>query len=117
MTTREYTIDATGRSLGRVATEAANFLRGKDQPSFANHIAPKVKVTVQNAAKIKLTGAKFTDKYYKHYTGHPGGMRYQTVEHVVSKKGFSEIMRKAVHGMLPDNKLKPVMMKNLIVTE
>ncbi len=117
MTTREYTIDATGQSLGRVATQAADFLRGKDQASFMNHIAPNVKVTIKNAAQVKLTGAKFTDKYYKHYTGHPGGMRYNTVEHVVSKKGYEEIFRHAVHGMLPDNKLKPIMMKNLIVTE
>jgi large subunit ribosomal protein L13 len=117
MDKKEFTIDATDQSLGRLATQVALLLRGKTSPSFERHLESGVKVHVTNAAKVKLTGKKFTDKYYKHYTGYPGGMRKQTVDRVVDKKGYEEIFRKAVYGMLPGNKLRPLMMKNLKISE
>ena len=115
--TKEHTIDATGRSLGRVATEAAILLRGKDDAAFLRHIAGTAKVKIINASKIRLINNKLNTKYYKHYSGYPGGMKKEMMAQVVSQKGFSEVFKKAVYGMLPGNKLRPLMMKNLIVTD
>lgn len=113
----EYTIDAKGRTLGRIATEAATLLRGKNKPTFERNIAPKVKVTIINAAEAKIPAKKTLDKYYKHYSGYPGGMKYQTLEQVIAKKGVKEALRHAVFGMLPINKLRPIMIKNLTITD
>jgi large subunit ribosomal protein L13 len=117
MTTKEYTIDAAGRNLGRVASEVALKLRGKETAQFERHIAPDIKVKVINASKIKLTGKKESDKYYKHYTGFPGGMRYTPVERMIERKGRAEVLRHAVHGMLPGNKLRPILLKKLTISE
>lgn len=117
MTTREYTIDAEGRTLGRVASEVAVLLCGKDSPDYARNLVSDVKVSVINTSKIKVINNKLDSRYHKHYTGHPGGMRVETNAVIVAKKGYSELLRLAVHGMLPDNKLKPLMLKNLIISE
>jgi len=117
MTTREYTIDAEGRTLGRVASEVAGILCGKDSPDYARNLVSNVKVTVSNISKIKIMNDKLNSRYHKHYTGNPGGLRVQTNAAIVTKKGYAELLRLAVHGMLPNNKLKPLMLKNLIITE
>ncbi len=117
MTTREYTIDAEGRTLGRVASEVATLLCGKDSPDYARNLVSDVKVSVTNISKIKVINNKLESRYHKHYTGNPGGLRVQTNAQIVAKKGYSELLRLAVHGMLPDNKLKPLMLKNLIISE
>ncbi len=114
---KEYTIDATGQALGRVATQAANALRGKDTTSFAKNIAPQVIVKVINASKLKVTQKKMDDKIYTHYTGHPSGLRRTPLSRLVEKKGWAEPIKKAVYGMLPANRLRAVMIKNLIITE
>lgn len=114
---KEYIIDATGKALGRVATEAANILRGKNTTTFVKHLAPKVSVKIVNAGKLDLTQKKMREKIYRHYTGHPGGLRETSLTKLVEKKGWSEPLKKAVHGMLPANRLRAVMMKNLIITE
>ena len=114
---KEYIIDATGKALGRVATEAANALRGKNTTTFVNYIAPKVTVKITNASKLDVTQKKLRDKIYTHYTGHPGGLRKTSLTNMVSKKGWAEPLKKAVHGMLPANRLRAVMIKNLIITE
>jgi len=112
-----YTIDAEGRALGRVATEAAVLLMGKNLPSFARNIAPNVEVNINNASKIKTTPQKLEDKIYQRYSGYPGGRKERTMQQVIDKKGYEEIFKKAVRGMLPSNKLRPVMLKNLIITD
>lgn len=112
---KEHTIDAENKSLGRVATEVALVLRGKDSPSFERHIAPDVSVTVINAGKLSLTEKKQNDKVYTHYTGYPGGLRKTTLSELLEKKGPEEVVRKAVYGMLPNNKLRSKMLKNLHV--
>lgn len=117
MNTREYTIDAEGRTLGRVASEAAVLLCGKDSPEYARNLPGNAKVTIINSSKIKVVNDKLNSIYHKHYTGHPGGMKYETNAEIVAKKGYRELLRLAVHGMLPDNKLKPIMMKNLTISE
>ena len=115
-TKREYTIDATGKRLGKVATEAASYLLGKDQPDFAKHIAAPVTVTIANASKLDLSEKK-KGEIYQSYSGYPGGRRTESLEHLATRLGYAEPVRRTVRGMLPKNKLRAVMMKNLIVTE
>jgi large subunit ribosomal protein L13 len=112
-----YTIDAEGRSLGRVATEAASVLMGKNDINFKRNVAPDVKVKIINSSKVKMTRKKLKQKEYANYSGYPGGLKMQTLENLVSKKGYGEAVRKAVRGMLPSNKLRPIMMKNLLTEE
>jgi large subunit ribosomal protein L13 len=114
---KEYTIDATGKALGRVATEAANALRGKNTTAFVKNLAPKITVKIINAGKLDVTQKKMREKIYTHYTGHPGGLRKTSLTNMVAKKGWSEPLKKAIHGMLPANRLRAVMIKNLIITE
>lgn len=116
-TKKEYVIDAAGQALGRVASEAAKVLRGKDTTAFVKHLAPQITVKIVNAGRIDATQKKMKEKVYKHYTGHPGGLRETTLGRMIEKKGWSEPIKKAVYGMLPANRLRAVMMKNLIITE
>lgn len=115
-TTTEYTIDAAGKRLGKVATEAASYLIGKNSASFARNVAPAVTVTITNASKLDVS-EKRGSEIYKSYSGYPSGQREETLEHLGSRLGYSEVIRRTVKGMLPKNKLQSVMMKNLIVTE
>ena len=117
MAIRNHTIDATGKTIGRVASEAASVLRGKDTPQFAPHIVPDVTVTIENAALLKITEAKRDQKEYTRYSGYPGGLKYQTLRDLIAKKGYTEVLQKAVYGMLPGNKLRKPMMKHLIINE
>lgn len=114
--TREYTIDATGKRLGNIATEAATYLQGKDLPDFVNHIAAPVTVTIENASKMDIPEKK-KGEIYQSYSGYPGGRSEETLEHLGKRLGYAEVVRRTVKGMLPKNKLQAVMMKNLIVTE
>ena len=115
--TNTHTIDAAGKKLGRVASEAAKIIMGKDLVSFARNTAPKVKVVIENASKIHVTEKKMTQKQYKRYSGYPGGLRFKSMTEVIAEKGYKEIFRKAVYGMLPTNKLRAIMIKNLEVKE
>jgi len=112
---KEYTIDAKGRVLGRVASEAAAILRGKNDASFQENIAPNIKLTVLNVDLIKLTGQKMNQKEYKSYAGYPGSLKITPIERAIAKKGRSFVFRTAVLGMLPKNKLQIRMIKNLIL--
>ena len=113
----EYTIDATGKSLGRLATEAVVILRGKNNPSFAPHLTPTNKLTVTNASKIKVTGNKLADKLYRRHSGQPGGEKYETLTELITKKGYDEAIRRAVDRMLPTNRLHKIMMSNLKIQD
>ena len=117
MTKQTHTIDATGKALGRVASEAAKFLRGKQSVDFERHIEPEVAVTITNASKLKVTQKKLNEKVYDRYSGYPGGRVEETMANLVKRKGFSEALRMAIHGMVPKNKLKAVIMKKLTITE
>lgn len=107
-------IDAENQVVGRLATKIAMLIRGKHKPDFTPHVNTGDKVIVINADKIRFTGKKMSDKEYIRYTGYPGGQRFATPEELLSKKP-EEIIRMAVHGMLPGNKLKAQYMKNLFL--
>lgn len=113
----KYTIDATGKSIGRVATQAAGVLMGKDTTSFARNIAPVVAVEVVNAGKLRIGARKRDKKTYRSFSGYPGGLSVRSMSHVVEGKGHTELVRIAIRGMLPKNKLRDQMLKNLTITE
>ncbi len=112
-----YTIDANGKALGRVASEAAVLLRGKGKADFERNAISDVAVTIVNASKLKVTERKLTGKTYTRYTGYPGGLRQPTMREVITKKGWKEVVWLAVYGMLPGNKLRPKILKHLTITE
>lgn len=112
-----YTIDATDRTLGRVASEAAHALLGKRSAHFVKHKALPVTVTINNAGKLYLPPRRTKGTVYTRYTGYPGGLYSMTMEEMLAKKGIAEVVRKTVDGMLPRNKLRNPRMKNLIVNE
>ncbi|MBI1998981.1 MAG: 50S ribosomal protein L13 [Parcubacteria group bacterium] len=111
------TIDARGKKLGRLASEAAYFLMGKHQPSYRRHIESGIKVIISAAAKIDVSAKKRLTKTYTRYSGYPGGLYTSRLGDVIVKKGYGEAVRKAVYGMLPANKLRKIRMKNLVVKE
>ncbi len=111
----EYIIDAKDRPLGRIASEAAAILRGKNRTDFAPNKAPNVKVVITNADKIKITGKKLKQKEYIRHTMYPGGLKMLKMEEVKKKKGIGYILERAVNGMLPKNKLRKQMLKNLVI--
>ena len=113
----EYTIDAKNKKLGRLASEVAKILMGKDRTDFARNVLTDVKVKVINASKIDITDRKMTDKTYKMYSGYPGGLRQPNMKKIIADKGFKEVVKKAVHGMLPTNRLRPQMLKNLVIED
>lgn len=109
-------IDADGRAVGRIASEAASVLMGKDNAIFARNIVPKVSVDVVNASKARIPATKLSMKEYFRHSGYPGGGTTETMDKVIKKFGHAEIVRRAVYGMLPKNKLRKIMMKGLSVT-
>ncbi len=111
----EYTIDAKEKSLGRVASEAAHILMGKNSPEFEKHVVADIIVKIANGEELAISSKKSSTKIYTHYTGYPGGLRKKTLENVRDKKGIDEVLRKAVYGMLPGNKLRAKRMKRLII--
>jgi len=113
----KHTIDAAGKKLGRVASEAAIFLIGKDTVTFAKNKVTPVQVEIVNASKADVNEKKLLTKTYSRYSGYPGGLRQPSMGTVVAKKGFSEIFTLAVYGMIPRNKLRAKIMKNLTVKE
>lgn len=113
----EHIIDAQGKKLGRIASQAATLLMGKNRTDFVRNAIPNVKVKVTNVSKLDVTNKKLSDKIYKNYSGHPGGLKERTMQKVVSDHGMKEVFRIATRGMLPKNKLRDRMMKNLIITE
>jgi large subunit ribosomal protein L13 len=109
-----YLVDAQDIVLGRLATQIANVLRGKNKAIFTPSVDTGDFVIVVNAEKIALTGRKLDDKMYYHHTGFPGGLKEITAGKLLEKKP-EEIIRKAVKGMLPKNKLARHMLKKLKV--
>lgn len=112
-----YTIDATEKTLGRLSSEVAALLIGKNKTDYARNVLSGNTVTVINAGKLKVSEKKLLEKFYSRYSGYPGGLKELSMGHVVEKKGYKEAVTIAVKGMLPDNKLKKGMMKALTVTE
>jgi large subunit ribosomal protein L13 len=107
-------IDAENVVLGRLASEVAKILRGKNKPEFTPHVDCGDNVIVINAEKVQLTGKKLTDKVYLRHTGYPGGQRKQSPKDILAKYP-ERLVEKAVKGMLPKNKLGSQMFRNLHV--
>ena len=111
------TIDAKGKILGRVASEAAKVILGKHKATFVKHQIVGEEVTVINASKIRITGAKAKDKEYIRYSGYPGGQKKETYGMLVARRGYGEAIRRAVLGMLPKNRLQAKRIKLLTIEE
>ncbi|MBP8037477.1 MAG: 50S ribosomal protein L13 [Desulfobulbaceae bacterium] len=107
-----YVADADGKVLGRIAVEIARRLRGKHKPTFCNFQDNGDFIIVVNADKVHLTGKKWDDKVYYRHSGYPGGMTTQTAREVLAKKP-EELIRMAVRGMLPKNKIGRAQLKKL----
>jgi large subunit ribosomal protein L13 len=109
-----YTIDAAGKVLGRVATEIARVLCGKNRVDFAPHRIPDVSVVVTNANRVRITGRKLLQKRYFHHSGFPGGAKFVSLR-TVYENDSRKVIVKTVSGMLPKNKLRARLMKHLTV--
>jgi large subunit ribosomal protein L13 len=113
----KHSIDASGKVPGRIATEVAVFLMGKNRTDYARNKVADVEVEVVNAGAMWIDAKKKVQKTYSQHSGYPGGLTTVSVEQVIAKKGQGEILKKAVYGMLPKNKLRPLMMRNLTINE
>ena len=111
------TIDATNKTLGRVASAAAKALMGKHKPAFVKHQVVGEEVTVTNASKIALSGNKIKDKKYIRYSGYPGGQKVESYAMLTARRGHKEAIRRAIVGMLPKNKLQMRRIKLLTIKE
>jgi len=109
-----YVVDATDKTLGRMATEIANRLRGKHKAEYTPHVDTGDYVVVVNAEKVKVTGNKAADKNYYHHTGYPGGIKSISFEKLIDKAPERAI-ESAVKGMMPKNKLSRAMLGKLKV--
>jgi large subunit ribosomal protein L13 len=109
-----YVVDATDKILGRLATQIANVLRGKNKPIFTPHVDTGDFVIVTNAEKVKLTGKKLEKKNYYRHSGYPGGFRVRTAQELLKKKP-EDIIMLAVKGMLPKNRLGSKLLTKLKV--
>ncbi len=111
------TIDASGRTLGRVASEIAVNLLGKTKATFERNVYTGFPVRVLNASKIKITQKKLESIQHLRYSGYPGGLRVLKGTETKEKKGMSELIKLATYHMLPGNKLRRTMMKHLTIEE
>ncbi len=109
-----YVLDAEGKVLGRLATEAARILRGKHKPDFTPHVDTGDHVIIINAEKVVLTGNKLRDKKYIRHSGYPGGLKETSYETLIKTKP-EKIIEKAIVGMLPHTRLGAAMAKKLKV--
>jgi large subunit ribosomal protein L13 len=107
-------VDADGATLGRLATQIATILRGKHKVTFTPSLDTGDPVIVVNAAKFKVTGKKLKDKMYARHSGYPGGFRAENLEALLARRP-EEVIRRAVRGMLPQNRLGDQMMRKLHV--
>jgi large subunit ribosomal protein L13 len=107
-----FLVNAEGKVLGRMAAELAKILRGKNKPVYTPHVDTGDFVVVINASKVSLTGKKMKDKIYYHHSGHPGGIKAISAEKLLAQKP-TELIRKAVKGMLPKNSLGRQMLTKL----
>lgn len=111
-----YKIDASNKGLGRLAAEIATLLRGKNQADFLPYKLSNNKVIVFNTSKMVISGKKYENKKYYRHSGYPGGISFETFKDLFEKDS-NEPLRRAVYGMLPTNKLRDKMIKNLKLYE
>jgi len=109
---RWYVVDAEGQTLGRLATRIADVLRGKHKPEFTPHVDTGDFVVVVNAEKVAVTGKKLDEKIYYRHSGYPGGLKERPLREELARRP-TEVLRRAVKGMLPRNRLARVQLKKL----
>ncbi len=109
----KYTLDATNKKVGRLASEIAVLLMGKNRSDFARNKIPDVTIDVENTSKLSIDPKKMDQKEYVSHSGYPGALKVTSMSKMIEKKGNKEVLRKAILGMLPKNKLRPQMMKKL----
>ena len=107
-----YVVDAEGKHLGRLATEIVRVLRGKNKPQYTPHVDVGDFVVVVNADRIAVTGRKAEQRVYRRHSGYPGGMKETSYERMLARKP-TEILRKAVYGMMPKSRLARKQFKKL----
>jgi large subunit ribosomal protein L13 len=107
-----YVVDAEAKTLGRLATQLADVLRGKGKPAYTPHVDTGDFVVVVNAEKVHVTGQKLDQKIYYRHSGYPGGLRERTLREQLARRP-EEVLRKAVKGMLPKNKLAAAQLRKL----
>src|SRR3989344_1700386 len=108
----KYTIDATNQSLGRLASKVAVILRGKNLPTYTPNELPVSQVVIANLKNVKFTGNKFNQKKYYHYSGYHGGIKARNLSELWNSKP-EEVLRKMVYRMLPINRTRDKIIKNL----
>ncbi|MFA5931807.1 MAG: uL13 family ribosomal protein [Candidatus Paceibacterota bacterium] len=111
------TIDASGRTLGRVASEVAMSLMGKTKATFERNVYSGFPVKVINASKLRITPKKLDEIYHTRYSGIPGGLRILKGSYTASNQGLKELIKLATFQMLPGNKLRRIMMKHLTIVD
>jgi large subunit ribosomal protein L13 len=111
-----YVVDAEGKTLGRLATQIADTLRGKRKPQYTPHVDTGDFVVVVNAEKIHVTGKKLDEKMYYRHSGYPGGLRKRTLREELERRP-TEVLRKAVRGMLPRTRLGRAQLTKLKIYE
>lgn len=114
-TVKEYTIDAAGKTLGRVAAQAAKTLMGKTSPDYTPNVVSAVKVTITNAGKLSIGERKLSGKKYTSYSGYPGGIKTETLKALTARKGSAAALRRAIERMLPRNTMRVARMKSLTI--
>jgi large subunit ribosomal protein L13 len=107
-----YVVDAEGQTLGRLATEIATILRGKNKPQYTPHVDTGDFVVVVNAEKVAVTGRKAEQKVYRRHSGYPGGLKETSYERMMERRP-TEILRRAVKGMMPKNRLARQQLRKL----
>ena len=107
-----YVVDAGGQTLGRLATEIARILRGKNKPQYTPHVDTGDFVVVVNAEKVVVTGRKAEQKVYRRHSGYPGGLKETSYEQMMERRP-TEILRRAVKGMMPKNRLARQQLRKL----
>ncbi|MES2930282.1 MAG: uL13 family ribosomal protein [Patescibacteria group bacterium] len=115
--TTTHTIDAEGKTFGRVASAAAKALMGKTSADYTANTVADVKVNIVNASKTRMSEARLNTTIHENYSGFPGGFKTATNAEIIAKKGWKALYELGVYGMLPSNKLRPLMMKHLTITE
>lgn len=116
MEQKEHIIDAEGKRIGRVATEAASVLLGKSSPAFAKNVVQPVTVRITNARLLDISEKRGKGEFQT-YSGYPSGRKVETVVHLAARRGYGEVLRRVISGMIPKNKLHRLRMHNLEVTE
>ena len=111
----EHTIDAKGKALGRVASEAAKILLGKNTTTVKKNAVADVTVRIVNASGLEIAEKKLTQKTYHSHSGYPGSDRAHKLKDIITKKGHEEALKRAVKGMIPGNTLRDKRMKNLVI--